>query len=357
MEHKAVKLVQPANEDLILSLESPGFSMRYPTLFNKELMQPQMLAMLEATWKREHFPARQIQFHRVRNVAVVEEGLVFDERGALYRTSITQHAEAGIRKGLAAAQTAYRSGAVSVHKGVHLLCKKRGAGNYGHWLMEMLPRAYLGSRHVGALRYVVPKAEPQLELVISTSLDLLGITPDAILCVGHEPHLFEELILVDGLTEHGVYMAPLVVDCARALSALVSSRRTERLYVTRSATGFRDFVNEPEIRELLESHGYLTVDTGTLPLVEQIGLFKAARRVVGIMGAAMTNIAFCPANACILNIAPAGMPDTFFWFIAGLKGLHYFEARCRQVGPVRGVMRWDTNIEFDHSVLLDNVFL
>ena len=58
-----------------------------------------------------------------------------------------------------------------------------------------------------------------------------------------------------------------------------------------------------------------------------------------------------------MNIAPGNMPDTFFWFISGLKGLRYYETRCPQSGPVRGVMRWDTNIEFDPAILLDNGFL
>ena len=198
------KSIKPSDDDLALRLESPGFSIPYPILINKELMPPQMLAMLDATWRRECFPPQQVKFHLLRNVVVVHEGLVLDEATGVYQASITQHSEVEIRKGLADAQEAIRTGQAPVHKGTYLLCTKRGTGNYGHWLMEMLPRAFLGSQHFGEIRYVVPTAAPQLASVISTSLELLNIRPDMVLRAGREPHVFEELILIDGLTQHGV---------------------------------------------------------------------------------------------------------------------------------------------------------
>ena len=47
------KSIKPSDDDLALRLKSPGFSIPYPILINKELMPPQMLAMLDATWRRE----------------------------------------------------------------------------------------------------------------------------------------------------------------------------------------------------------------------------------------------------------------------------------------------------------------
>ena len=130
---------------------------------------------------------------------LVHEGLVLDEATGVYQASITQHSEVEIRKGLADAQEAIRTGQAPVHKGTYLLCTKRGTGNYGHWLMEMLPRAFLGSQHFGEIRYVVPTAAPQLASVISTSLELLNIRPDMVLRAGREPHVFEELIVSTAL--------------------------------------------------------------------------------------------------------------------------------------------------------------
>jgi len=86
-----------------------------------------------------------------------------------------------------------------------------------------------------------------------------------------------------------------------------------------------------------EVSGFALVEPGRLSLAAQIAAFKNAKEIVGVSGAEMTNIAFAPRGARVMNIAPAGMPDTFFWFIAGLRGHTYAELRCAQTGPCRGV--------------------
>lgn len=68
-------------------------------------------------------------------------------------------------------------------------------------------------------------------------------------------------------------------------------------------------------------------------LMQQIGMFKGARRVVGVTGAAMTNTVFMAPGGRVDLFVPASMPDNFFWFISQIRKHDYAEYRCREVAP------------------------
>jgi capsular polysaccharide biosynthesis protein len=67
-----------------------------------------------------------------------------------------------------------------------------------------------------------------------------------------------------------------------------------------------------------------------MSLDQQILLFSNARQVIGVAGAAMTNIAFCKPGTRVTLLYPATFPDAFFWFIAQHKQLDYLEIRGDQ---------------------------
>ena len=337
------------DDSVILSLTSPGFDAAYPRVFNKELIPEPILKSMEWAWNTPHFPERPVRVLRLADVWVAKEGLVFDCAGNLYRETITQHSEREIDQAHAAVLAAIEQGGPAAEPdtdGPVLLCKKRGIGNYGHWMMEMLPKAQLVHRLLPDLdvRFLVAHAPGHLNDSMAQSLSMLGIDLARTVVADDTPWRFADLLLVDGLSEHGAYMSPLVLDSADALAGCVPAAGTERLFVTRRATGFRRVVGEDDLIAHAQACGYTLVEPDALTLPRQVSLFKGATRIVGVMGAAMTNIAFAPPGARVVALTPAGMPDTFFWFIATLRGLDYAEIRCPQSGPVQGVMPWDTDL-------------
>ncbi|KAA0677123.1 glycosyltransferase family 61 protein [Azospirillum brasilense] len=341
--------ISPPDDSVILSLTSPGFDAAYPRVVNKELIPELVLQSMEWAWNTRRFPERPVRVLRLTDVWVAKEGLVFDREGNLYRETITQHSAGEIDQAHAAVLDAIGRGGPEAEPeaGVPvLLCKKRGIGNYGHWMMEMLPKAQLVHRHLPelAVRFLVAHAPGHLNDSMAQSLSMLGIDLARTIVADDTPRRFADLLLVDGLTEHGGYMSPLVFDGVEALVASVPAAGAERLFVTRRATGFRRVVGEDDLIAHAQARGYALVDPGALPLPQQVSLFKGATRIVGVMGAAMTNIAFAPPGAQVVTLTPAGMPDTFFWFIAMLRGLDYTEVRCPQSGPIRGNMPWDTDL-------------
>ncbi|QCO19964.1 glycosyltransferase family 61 protein (plasmid) [Azospirillum brasilense] len=339
----------PAGADL-LTLLSPAFEAPPPSIRHRERVPPDVLRTMEATWAPGRFEERQVSVLRLRDVWVAKEGLVFDRDGALYHRTVTQHGAAEVAVAQAAVREAIaRGGATPDRDGPVVLCKKRGVGNYGHWLMEMLPRAHLVHRHrpdLGA-RVLVADVPGQLRASMAASLALLGIDPAHAVVAGDAPRAFGELLLVEGLTDHGAYMSPLVMECVEALAAAVPPQSPRPLLVSRQSVGFRRLVDEDALLMHAMAAGGVPVEPALLPLADQIALFKGASRIAGVMGAALTNIAFAAPGTRVTALAPAGMPDTFFWFIATLRGLDYTEIRCTPSGPVRGNMPWDTDLLLD----------
>ncbi|MBP2294400.1 glycosyltransferase family 61 protein [Azospirillum rugosum] len=338
--------ISPPDDSAILTLTSPAFDAAYPRVVNKELIPQPILQSMEWAWNTPRFPERPVRVLRLADVWVAKEGLVFDREGNLYRETITQHSEAEVDQAHAAVLEVIGRGEEADAGGPVLLCKKRGIGNYGHWMMEMLPKAQLVHRHLPDLdaRFLVAHAPGHLNDSMAQSLSMLGIDLARTIVADDTPRRFADLLVVDGLSEHGGYMSPLVLDSVDALVACVPAAGAERLFVTRRTAGFRRVVGEDALIAQAQAHGYTLVDPGTLTLPQQVSLFKGATRIVGVMGAAMTNIAFAAPGARVVTLTPAGMPDTFFWFIATLRGLDYTEVRCPQSGPVRGVMPWDTDL-------------
>lgn len=341
--------ISPPDDSVILTLASPAFDAAYPRVVNRELIPQPILQSMEWAWNTPRFPERPVRVLRLPDVWVAKEGLVFDREGNLYRETITQHSEAEVDQAHAAVLEAIGQGgpeAAPDASGPVLLCKKRGIGNYGHWMMEMLPKAQLVHRHLPELRarFLVAHAPGHLNDSMAQSLSMLGIDLAQTIVADDAPRRFADLLVVDGLSEHGGYMSPLVLDGLDTLAGGVPAAGAERLFVTRRATGFRRVVGEDALMAHAQACGYTLVEPSTLTLPQQVSLFKGARRVIGVMGAAMTNIAFAAPDAQVVTLTPAGMPDTFFWFIATLRGLDYTEVRCPQSGPVRGVMPWDTDL-------------
>ena len=180
---------------------------------------------------------------------------------------------------------------------------------------------------------------------------LIGIDASRLIPTTGAPVHFRELILVDGLSEHGSYMSPLVLRCLDRLAAPVPAGPIRKLFVSRPEHVPRRFSNEREVIDILRMHGFHATMPGSLPLGQQIAIFKGAHTIFGAMGAGMTNIAFARAGAAVTVFGPIAMPDTFFWFIATHKQHAYREVRCQQVGPIRGPAPWDAEIYLPPAAL------
>ena len=301
-------------------------------------------------WRQRRFEPRDVVIRVAREVFVAAEGLVFDRDGEVLHYSIRQHEPEMLEQAARAVRRAIAGEPAVRHELPLVLGKKRGAANYGHWMIEMLPMLHLAlSRladpRIGVLVHDV--REPMLGQIMQQTLRRLGIDDRRVHVSGLDPVFVRELIMVEGMTEHGSYMSPLVRDCHERLAHRVAGSGVERVFLARGAGLGRNFRDEAHIARLATERGYAVVSPAGLGLDGQIALMRDARLVAGVMGAAMTNLIYARAGSRAAVFAPAAMPDTFFWFIANLCGLRYREIRC----PQSGAGDWNRPLELSFRSL------
>ncbi len=337
-----------ANLNPIHEMESPGFYATYPRLIGRSTMPEDVFTLSDHRWRQDWVPAAPVRFYLLKNVFVAADGLVFDASAKLYTETRKAHGdddvlaaqEAITAVGATIAETKYYSRAV--------LCKQSGSGNYGHWLTEMLPKAYFARKELGLqdCLYAIPSATGQLADVVRESLEMIGIASENHLPLDRTPCFFRELIVVEGLTIHSVYMSPLVFDCLQHVATDIGGRGIDRVYLRRRPAKSRDFEDEERIAEYLAGQGFQIAEPSTLSFREQIATVKDARVVLGTMGAAMTNAGFCRPGSEICVFGPASAREFFYWFLCNLKQLIYYEIRCPESGPALGPLPWDRQITF-----------
>ena len=210
----------------------------------------------------------------------------------------------------------------------YLFLSSAGSFNYGHFLVDDLPRlkalevmqaAAVGRRQaVVMVGYGDPIDRVRREAVDRLApgdVDVIFIDPSRV-------HLFSQLYYASPVSSHPVAKNPLALDY---LTELVARRipvrpgdesRDRRLFVPRKSMVGRNLVNQAELIELLAKHKFRIVHPEDLSFAEQVRTFRAATSVVGQMGAGMTNTLFAPESATLLYLAPRGWIEPFYWDLA-----------------------------------------
>jgi hypothetical protein len=207
-----------------------------------------------------------------------------------------------------------------------------GSFNYGHWLVDDLPRAAALARMREGLSIVVPSAGAEMDAVRRASLQLIlgePLPPVTFLAPGVR-HRLARATYVTPVSHHPVLKHPEAMDYVRskAVRALGPRRGPpamgRRLFVVRAEARGRGIVNIAEVSARLAHAGFHTLDPETLSFEQQVEAFSRAEVVIGLMGAAMTNTIFCPAGARVGYLAPEGWTEPFYWDLANVMGHPYY---------------------------------
>lgn len=238
-----------------------------------------------------------------------------------------------------------------------------GTGNYGHWLVDVLPRISWMRREMDLADapVIVHEVSPP---VVFDMLAAIGVPRAQVHVIGDRGAVCEELV-VCSLWSHGpkTHRHEVFAELTHFTAAMrgAAPRRRwwqrrrdrnypERVFLAREDASNRFLTNAAALEARLLADGFVKFNTGKLPLIEQIELFHAAREVVAIAGASLTNMLFCQPGYRLTMLAPRSMPAIFFWDLAhhtdaGFLAAHYGVADNPKAG-----------IKSDFSVDLDSVW-
>jgi len=205
------------------------------------------------------------------------------------------------------------------------LSTRGGAGNYYHFLIDVLPRW-------GVLQESLPSFVPDHLYVPCTTnyerelLAMLGLDKYSLVAAARGRAVSADRLFVPSLPNPLEVAPPWTVQWLREhLPSGGTANTPSRLYVTRgSGRNTRRLVDEDRLWPLLERRGFVRIDPGAMTVREQIDHFSAADVVVGLHGAALTNLVFLKPGARVLHLFAPGYVKHCFWAIcASIPGVRY----------------------------------
>lgn len=196
--------------------------------------------------------------------------------------------------------------------------------NYGHCLAEVLPKL-MHLRVMGLYRFTLlfPWASLLYLPMVRHAASVLGLSFEHVVCYNNQVYRVDEVLWVGPVAKHDFRKSQTFRELAQALTAgLQPGRGPRRLYVKRPAGSARPIPNGPALEAAAQARGYTVVEPSALSFPDQVALFHGAERVLGPMGAALTNIVFMRPGARVSMFTTRRI-DPFFFDIARLIGLDF----------------------------------
>lgn len=189
--------------------------------------------------------------------------------------------------------------------------------NWFHWLIDAIPRLFYSSdslkefdnrfdffiptdvplNYVNLLEFILGRKVIQLDCNRSHHFSsLLFVKP-----VTFNPdHIYDEINFLSILNHDALLRLAKYIEINIAQKNEVAPQY-ENLFVIRRSPS-RGIVNISDVEQFLLKLGFYVIDPSTLDYKEQVSMFKSAKRVIMLGGAAMANIVFMKEGTKLLTL-------------------------------------------------------
>jgi capsular polysaccharide biosynthesis protein len=239
------------------------------------------------------------------------------------------------------------------------------AGNYAHWLTEVLPRLVVFVNEE-SLRHVPLLLDADLHANIYESVSLAVGTHRQIFLINRTRAVRVKrlhLVSVTGyvpfdrrnhhskLGSQGQF-SPSALKAVRSLRAgvlahkVTSTNWPQRVFVRRTS-GSRRLLNSESLELIALDHGFTVVEPEKLSFALQILIFSNASLIIGPTGAGLANIVFCSETAK-LGVLIADHPDMAYGYWSAIGSPLGVEVTCL-FGKVVGSPKLGVHSDFHVS--------
>jgi capsular polysaccharide biosynthesis protein len=196
------------------------------------------------------------------------------------------------------------------------------SNGYYHWLIEDLP-VFLKSLAVAPKAQVIVARNPA-----SYVREVTGLINNKIVVVG-SPVRVERLVMtaktagmgspLTGLTPH-----PADVEILREFFARYHEpgSHERRLYLSRVGQK-RSPANERDLQSYMETQDFVCFDGTGASLLSQIALFSSATQLIGVHGAALSNIVWAPDGVDVCEIFSSAYMPSCYSALTAIRGGRY----------------------------------
>lgn len=207
------------------------------------------------------------------------------------------------------------------------LARKHGDSNFGHWLVELLPRVVEALKTPGFSDcYVaIPRGPKEMLPMRMRTLEWIGVPASRVIPINNDPTLLSDVSVIssNSIHSHTHHAEGILAVRAGALRAVHARPGSSRLYVARRSSLRRRILNETAALDVLQRHGFEVIYPEDYSIDKQVSIFSNADLVVGASGAALTNIIFAPQSCRVLSMMPNYGMEFFFWDIANIIGQEF----------------------------------
>lgn len=200
--------------------------------------------------------------------------------------------------------------AAVIETGIPLVTRQQD--NYGHWMMETLPRVRRAEEYENKTgewpTLIVPSEMAQYQ---KRSLELLGYSADKWHQADAYPIKVNRMVMSDIKNVNTYDYAPSPADSRWIADRMKSNIDMEKgdysqkIFISRQQEARRHILNFDEVEKLLSEYGFETINPREWSLEDQIRMFDQADVVVGAFGAAQTNIMF-GTDMNVVSLYPVG---------------------------------------------------
>jgi hypothetical protein len=242
-----------------------------------------------------------------------QEGVVFDETGVcneggyLFNRTVVARGALMREGNNVLIDRAVLQSAPRLEGSIAVFCNGN-LSNYYHWVIDALlplfimrPFLAAGTRllipwRIAALRDKPGIIDHMAALRAWGFADLPTVEPNALVCRA------EEVVWLDHLLTINVLAHTLLAARAHVWSLTGAPGAARRIYIRRQAS--RGVLNDAEVEAFLATHGFETHAMEPLSAQDQIDMFRDATYVVGVHGAALSNIIYCAPGTRVLELSP-----------------------------------------------------
>jgi capsular polysaccharide biosynthesis protein len=297
----------------------------------------------------------------LRRVLVNREALIF-RRGRICSESFVPgsrhaaHYDTLSRRGWFLIKNYWlRRGAVPVPSGLWAI-DNYSPDSYHHWMIDVLPRILRAEEsHPDERVLLLPRYYERQPYIGFTLRAFPRI--ERVGWIGARTKVrVERLVLVP--RQRSERLTAQIVEVARRVGALAGPPGTaRRIYFGREDARRRRARNERDVVRELRRNDVEVVRIDPAKPWEQVRASMGARLIVGVHGAALTNLIFMPPGARLLELRH-GHDEVFFDAyrpLAEALGIEYRRVTCDLAEEARGLAINDTDIVVDLEVLRENL--
>lgn len=227
------------------------------------------------------------------------------------------------------------------------LTSEFGGTNYGHFLLDAMPRLHLylaaGNKIASVDHVIVPtRRYPTLARLLAA----IGIPDSKIVTPEMGRHLKCEILWAPSFPGWRRNVPSWVVDFWRVSLGTPSPMPARRLFLSRPGQR-RSLSNRDEIEPQLLRRGFELI-TGDAPP----SYFAEASVVVGEFGAGMADLVFCQPGTKVIQLTPPGHLLPHFYSIAAAGGMQFHAI----LGSYADKAKWPINTQ-EENFRVDPAFL